>query len=109
MEGFWSVQFLGVAEWGSGVVTFMNGELFGGDSWFLFTGRYTIQSNNLTAEVFVSRFAPGPVNLMGKDEFHLNLTGTLNEAGDSIVVEGTEPGTTLNLAGTMHKRRELPR
>jgi hypothetical protein len=103
------LEFLGAAEWGSGVVTFMNGELFGGDSWFLFKGRYTTESNNLTAEVFVSRFAPGPVNVMGKDEFHLNLTGTLNEAGNSIVVNGTVPGTTLNLAGTMQKRRDLPR
>jgi T3SS negative regulator,GrlR len=109
MEGFWSVQFKGVDGFGSGVVTLMDKELFGGDSGFLYTGNYTTQSNILTAQVIVRRFAPGAPSVMGRDQFQLNLTGKLNETGNVIDVSGTVPGTPLNLAGKMHKQKELPR
>jgi hypothetical protein len=109
MEGFWSVQFKGVDGLGSGVVTLINGELFGGDSGFLYTGGYTTQSNTLTADVIVRRFAPGSASVMGRDQFQLRLTGKRNETGHVIDVSGTVPGTTLSLSGRMHKQKELPK
>jgi hypothetical protein len=87
----------------------MNGELFGGDSGFLYTGSYKAQSNTFTADVIVRRFAPGPPSVMGRDQFQLALTGKLNETGHVIEVSGSVPGTPLKLSGKMHKQKELPK
>ncbi len=50
MEGFWTVQFQGVQGMGAGFITLIGGQLFGGDSGFLYKGTYTQQGDNLTAQ-----------------------------------------------------------
>jgi hypothetical protein len=106
MEGFWTVQFTGVQGWGAGVVTFMAGQVFGGDSGFLYEGTYTQQGNAMNARVHVRRYVAGAPNVMGRDNFDLELTGTLQ--GNTIGVTGVIPGTQLRLNGTLTKQRDLP-
>jgi T3SS negative regulator,GrlR len=107
MEGFWTVQFTGVQGWGAGVVTLIHGRVFGGDSAFLYTGTYTADSNNLNAKIQVRRFAQGMGNVMGRDQFELELTGTLK--GNTITATGSIPGTPLKLTGTLTKQADLPK
>jgi hypothetical protein len=107
MEGFWTVQFNGVQGFGWGVVTLIGGQLFGGDSSFLYTGTYTDQNNTLAARVHVQRAAPGAQSVMGRDQFDLELTGTLQ--GNSIAAAGSIPGTPLRFQAKLTKHGELPR
>ncbi len=106
MEGFWTVQFQGVQGWGSGVLTLIGGQVFGGDTSFLYTGTYTQNQNAMQARVHVARFAQGLPNVMGREEFDLELTGTVQ--GNAASVVGTVTGTQLRLNATMTKRGELP-
>ena len=106
MEGFWTVQFTGVQGWGAGVITLIGGRLFGGDSGFLYTGTYTQQGNALTARVHVKQFVTGAANVMGRNEFDLELTGTLQ--GNTLAATGSVPGTQLRLTGALTKQGDLP-
>jgi hypothetical protein len=105
MEGFWTVQFTGVQGWGAGVVTFLNGQVFGGDSGYMYIGTYTLQGNTVNAKVHVKQHAAGVANVMGRTEFDLQLSGTLS--GNKIAVTGTVPGTPLKLQGTLTKQVDL--
>jgi hypothetical protein len=106
MEGFWTVQFTGVQGWGAGVITLIGGQLFGGDSGFLYTGTYTQHGNALTARVHVKQYVVGGVNVMGRNEFDLELSGTMQ--GNTITATGSIPGTPLRLSGTLTKQGVLP-
>lgn len=106
MEGFWTVQFNGVQGWGAGVVTLIGGQLFGGDSGFLYTGTYSQQGSAFTAQVHVKQYMPGVANVMGRNEFDLGLTGTVQ--GNTVAATGSIPGTSLRLSGTLTKRSDLP-
>ena len=106
MEGFWTVQFRGIQGWGAGVVTLINGQLFGGDSGFLYTGTYDQQGNAFAAHVHVRQHVAGVPNVMGRNQFDLELTGTLQ--GNVIAVAGTLPGTELRLNGTLTRQALLP-
>jgi hypothetical protein len=105
MEGFWTVQFTGVQGWGAGVATFANGQVFGGDSGYMYVGTYTQQGNTVNAKVHVKPHVAGAVNVMGRAEFDLQLSGTLN--GNTLVLTGSIPGTQLQLRGTLTKQHDL--
>jgi hypothetical protein len=107
MEGFWTVQFSGVQGFGWGVVTLIGGQVFGGDSSFLYTGTYTDRDNVLTAKVHIQRAAPGAPSVMGRDQFDLELTGTLR--GNAIAATGSIPGTQMHFQATLTKHGNLPR
>jgi hypothetical protein len=106
MEGFWTVQFQGVQGFGGGALTLVGGVVYGGDASFLYRGNYTQQGNNLTARVHISRFAQGLANAMGREEFDLELAGTLEQ--NTIRLTGTIPGTQLRLTATLTKQGDLP-
>lgn len=106
MEGFWTIQFTGVQGWGTGVVTLVGGRVFGGDSGFLYTGSYTQQGDALNARVHVKQYLAGVPNVMGLNEFDLELTGKLQ--GNKIAATGSIPGTPLRLNGSLVKQGDLP-
>jgi hypothetical protein len=105
MEGFWTVQFTGVQGWGTGVVTFVNGQVFGGDSGYMYIGTYTLQGNTVNAKVHVKPHLMGAANVMGRTEFDLQLSGTVN--GNKANLTGTIPGTQLKLQGTLSRQVDL--
>jgi T3SS negative regulator,GrlR len=106
MEGFWTVQFSGVQGWGAGVLTLIGGKIFGGDTSFLYTGTYVAEGTKITGHVHVKRHAAGLPNVMGRDEFDLELNGTLK--GSLIALTAKIPGTQLQLSGTLTKQGDLP-
>ncbi|MDR3717823.1 MAG: hypothetical protein P4K98_03420 [Bryobacteraceae bacterium] len=104
MDGFWTVKFTGVQGFGTGVITLTNGKVFGGDSAMLYTGTYTQKANDLHARVNV-RFhtnMPSMQSVMGRSNFELELSGTLQ--GDTITALGTIPGTQLRLNATLTRQ-----
>jgi hypothetical protein len=106
MEGFWTVQFSGVQGWGAGVLTLIGGQVFGGDTSFLYTGTYSAMGTSMTGRVHVKRHAVGLPNVMGRDEFDLELNGTLK--GNIVTLAAKIPGTSLQLSGTLTKQGDLP-
>ena len=106
MQGFWTVQFSGVQGMGARVLTLIGGQIFGGDTSFLYRGAYIQHENKLTAQVHVKRYAPGLPTVMGHDEFDLEFTGTLQ--GQSITAVATVLGTPLRLNATLSKQGDLP-
>jgi hypothetical protein len=107
MEGFWTVQFQGVQGMGCGVITLIGGQLFGGDSAFLYKGTYTQRGGILTAQVQVKRYAPGMGSVMGRDQFDLQLTGDLQDTSGQL--SGAVPGTPLKFNASISKHGELPK
>jgi hypothetical protein len=105
MEGFWLVQFQGVQGFGGGAVTLIHGKVFGGDSGFLYTGSYTDQGGTLSAKIHVKRSFPGAQSVMGKDQFDLELAGTLQ--GNVIAAKGTIPGTPLAFQAKLTKQGDI--
>ncbi len=106
MEGFWTVKFEGVQGFGSGVITLIGGQLFGGDSSFLYRGTYLQQGDNLSAQVQVKRYAPGMASVMGQEQFSLQLTGPVQ--GNSTKLAGSIPGTPLKFSASIAKQGDIP-
>ena len=106
MQGFWTVQFSGVHGWGAGVLTLIGGQVFGGDTSFLYIGTYSEEGNTMKGRVHVKRHAVGMPNVMGRDEFDLELIGTLN--GNVMTINARIPGTHLQLSGTLTKQGDIP-
>jgi hypothetical protein len=106
MEGFWTIQFVGVQGWGTGVVVYIGGHVFGGDSAVMFTGTYDKQGDAVTVHIHVKQIDPQLMNVMGRNEFDLDLAGTLD--GDKLNLVGNIPGTELRLKATLTKQCDLP-
>jgi hypothetical protein len=106
MEGFWIVQFVGVQGWGAGVAVYIGGHIFGGDSAVMFTGTYDLQGDVVTSRLHVKQIAPDLMNVMGRKDFDLDLSGTLD--GDTLKLAGNIPGTELRLKAKLTKQCDLP-
>ncbi len=106
MEGFYTVQFIGAQGWGTGVVVYIAGHVFGGDSAMMFTGTYDRQGNAVTVQLHAKQIAPGLMNTMGRDEFDLDLSGVVE--GEKIKLAGNIPGTELRLKANLTKQFDLP-
>ena len=106
MEGFWTVQFIGVQGWGTGVAVYIAGHIFGGDSAVMFTGTYDQQGDAVTSRIHVKQIAPNLMNVMGRKDFDLDLSGTLD--GDTLKLAGNIPGTELSLKADLTKQCDLP-
>ena len=83
VEGFWIVQFEGVQGNGGGVVFFLKGRIFGGDSGFVYTGTYKTDEKTMTVRVRVRNFLPEVQSVFGvPGDYELNVSG--NVAGKTI-------------------------
>jgi hypothetical protein len=105
VEGFWIVQFEGVQGNGGGVVFFLKGRIFGGDSGFVYTGTYQTDEKTITGHVNVRNFLPEVLSVFGiPGDYELSLKGNvvgktiegsaslLNQAAIGIVVKLTKIG-----------------
>lgn len=106
MEGFYTVHFVGVQGWGTGVAVYIGGRVFGGDSAFMFTGAYDRQGDAVTVQLHVKQIAQDLMGVMGRKEYDLDLSGTLD--GDTLKLAGNIPGTDLRLKATLIRQCDLP-
>jgi hypothetical protein len=114
MEGFWIIQLKwkgGGRHLENGVIILMNGEVFGGDSLFVYEGTYTQHGNKLEADVDVKQcVAEGamPLQLTSRNNYELKITGTLQDDKGKISVHGVNVGGTESFSGWLTKKRDLP-
>lgn len=105
VEGFWIVQFEGAQGNGGGVVFFIGGRIFGGDSGFVYTGMYQTDEKTITGSVKVRNFLPEVSSVFGvPGDYELSLRGNVvgnkidgsaslvNQAAMGIVVKLTKVG-----------------
>lgn len=86
VEGFWIVQYEGVQGNGGGVIFFLKGCVFGGDSGFVYTGRYQTDQETINARVRVRNFLPDVPSVFGvPGDYELSVKGTV----DGQVIKGT--------------------
>lgn len=109
IEGFWIVQYEGVQANGGGVVVLLKGRVLGGDSGFIYTGKYETDEKTLSAWVTVHNFLPGVASVLGiQGDFELALKGTVDGEtikGAASVVNQETAGIVLKLT----KVSNLPR
>jgi hypothetical protein len=101
VEGFWIVQFEGMQGNGGGVVMFIKGQVFGGDSGATYMGSYREDAHTIKARVKIHNYMPGVGSVIGVegDDYELDVTGTVE--GD--VVKGTGSPVGIEKAGLAFK------
>ncbi len=72
----------------------------------MFTGTYDLRGDAVTMKLHVKQMVPGLMTVMGRKEYDLDLTGTLD--GDTLKLAGNIPGTDERLSATVIKQSELP-
>lgn len=114
VEGLWTVEFghAGAANVpvNAGIVVLETGRVFGGDTWFAYTGRYDVNGEGITGTLNVQRHHKDPDSIdawqTGEDRFAVDFS--VAWIGDRSVAEGTmsRDGNTLGLR--LRKLAELP-
>jgi hypothetical protein len=82
LEALWAVTFGARQDYGSGVVVFETGRIFGGDTSFYFIGRYDYnpRDQTISGEVEVTRHAPGlPFIIPRREGGHYQFSGHVAE------------------------------
>jgi len=108
VEGFWIVQYEGMAGNGGGVVVFTKGKVFGGDTGYTYIGSYQTQGDSIKARVMVRNFLPDVPSVLGTvGDFELSIEGQVE--GDVIKGTGSLPNSqAVGIALKLTKRAELP-
>ena len=108
VDGFWIVQYEGMKGNGGGVVMFIKGRVFGGDSGYTYIGSYRVQGNSVKANVMVRNFLPDVPSVVGVvGDFELNIDAEL----DGDVIKGTGSLANSQAVGIglkLSRRAELP-
>ena len=110
LEGFWTAEFQGIANFfGGAVVILIGSRLYGGDSQYYYTGFYDVKDKTLTGLLQVTAFVPGATTVFGTHErnFTIHLNGTIGE--NFINAVGIRPDNpNLRLPIALTKRADLP-
>jgi hypothetical protein len=87
-DGLYKVEFQTPLGAGAGVVVLKGGKIQGGDSIMYYTGDFTENGHDFTAQVESRRhtYVPGSHSVFGVDLAHIKLTGKTN--GDTAVAQG---------------------
>ena len=87
IEALWSLKFGTIDDSGAGVTVFETERIFGGDSFFFWTGHFKIKDGKITARVRVERHREGGSSVLPFDLYDMDITGKME--GDIMRAEGT--------------------
>ncbi len=86
LEGFWILQVQRPELTSGGVVIFIKGKIFGGDSGFAWVGTYEVSERVLKARIAVHHFDPSIESVLGvSGDYEMDVSANLQ--GD--VITGT--------------------
>jgi hypothetical protein len=88
-DGFYSVRFQTPLGAGGGVVVLSGGKLRGGDSAIAYSGTYSANGDDFTAQVKTSRHLVGMPSVFGPDVVNITLKG--KSSGNQAQCVGTAP------------------
>lgn len=100
IDGLWSVHF-GVPSqhsFGTGVVIFNNGKVYGGDASYYYIGSYKLDTGNVYTNLKIKHHTGDKDNVLGAgiDEVELNLSGKFIKS-KFTVSDGTFMATLIYL------------
>ncbi|HEX5183539.1 MAG TPA: hypothetical protein VFW19_10355 [Allosphingosinicella sp.] len=114
VEGLWAVEFghagAAFAPVNAGIVVLETGRVFGGDTWFAYTGDYEVNGSGITGSLKVRRHHHDGMSIdaweTGEDTFNVDFSVTW--MSDQSAAEGvmTRNGQALGLR--LKKLAELP-
>jgi hypothetical protein len=110
IEGLWSVDF-GL---GGGIAVMETGRVFGGDSWFAYTGDYEVDGNSVTARLRLQRHNPSPsaIDVWASGDNLDDVDVVLSMSGDQWRAKGVMAKAAGSvdrpLAVSIKKLSELP-
>lgn len=92
LDGFWIVKFTAAQVYGSGVVVFSNGKIFGGETGFYYLGTYEAEGRIVKARIIVRNFDCATPNGFGiAGDYEMDVSATLQDdrnANGTAVVSG---------------------
>lgn len=101
IEGLWIVQYEGTAGGGGGVIVFVQRQILGGDSAYVYTGTYQSDGERLSARVLVRNFNPAIGNVSGiQGDFELVIQGVIQGniiKGSASLINQQGPGIVVKL------------
>lgn len=109
VEAMWSVQFItNEVTGGFGIVVLETERVMGGDSSYLYTGRYRMEHGTLHGKIRVRKYAPGNQSVFGDiPEFNLTLQGTPAQRSWELVgVMDEAPDKRITIR--LERQDELP-
>lgn len=111
LEAVWSVEFGStIGSVGAGIVVFETGRVFGGDSAFMYIGKFRVENGIVHAEINVSKYSnlSQMQSIFGDlTNFNLAITGTANR--DVMLLTGVVVGSpSMQIALKAIRRAELP-
>jgi T3SS negative regulator,GrlR len=109
VEGFYIVQYEGMAGNGGGVAVFVKGRIFGGDTGYTYVGDYKVSDTVVSAHVSVKNFLAGVPSVLGiAGDFELDIVGSIE--GPVIKATGRLPKEkhAVGIALKLTKRADLP-
>ena len=110
IEGLWSVDF-GL---GGGIAVLESGRVFGGDSWFAYTGQFQLNQGSISGRLTIKRHNPDPSGIdvwgTGANLYQVDLNLTVSPPHDAASGVVTRVGVTgaPPLPVTMKKLSDLP-
>jgi hypothetical protein len=95
-NGLWVLEFIStINRYGRGVIVINNDRLLGGDDGYYYSGKCSINGNNINAAINIIRYDDTSISVFGNvDHFELNL-------------EGNTDGVRLNATGTIAGSHEF--
>lgn len=113
IEALWLVKFRDTNNtmYGSGVIIFETGRVFGGDSSIVYLGSYELLHNILTLKVKLTQYAEvdGMSNMFGDGkEYEATVTGKYNDTAQILELSGTTEGSNIEIIVTATHFAELP-
>lgn len=97
INGFWTVRFRAKdVRIGEGVITTINGKIYGGDSCYKYIGSYTENDGSISARLRISKYSDlaNLQSVVDIDNFSLFLSGKVKS--DSIYLDGELPSDPNN-------------
>ncbi|MEG6585425.1 GrlR family regulatory protein [Dendrosporobacter sp. 1207_IL3150] len=85
-KALWLVKFTSSAGgYGSGVISFANSRVFGGDSTYYYSGSYQVRDNEIIATIHVKQHSEG-ISIFGSyPEFDLEMTGNIQQLSSVLI------------------------
>jgi len=94
-KSLWSVDFHSHdLSFGSGIVTFIENTVVGGDLSFYYVGTYSESNDELSAAVTITQFSPG-----------ISVFGQLKEC--TVIITGKRENSKISFSGYVDQRPEL--
>ena len=109
LEALWSVEFVSNLNiFGSGVVVFETGRIFGGDAQYYYTGKYEVKNGSINGELDVVNYSGEPWSVFGTlKQFSLSLSGQPKDS--TFDIEGTlKQDSSKRILIRLTKRADLP-